>query len=160
MSCKPTKMAFFAFSITPMKSFRFLLVTVGSVLLINTFSFSQNQDIKIVIEGVKDAKGTIWVALFNSEEQFMKERFRSLKLTPQQGQVIGVFEDIPAGNYAITVMHDANNNKELDKNAIGIPQEGFGFSNNAMGRFGPPDYKKVVFEFPKQKEIAIKLRYM
>lgn len=127
---------------------------------ISTASFSQNQDIKIVIDNVRDADGTMWVALFNSEEQFLKERFRSLKLTAQKGQVVGAFENVPPGNYAISVLHDTNNNREVDKNAIGMPTEGVGFSNNVMGRFGPPDFKKASFEFPEQKEVVIKLKYM
>jgi len=120
----------------------------------------QNQNIRVVIGNVRDAEGTLWVALFNSEENFLNERFRSLKLTPNKGQVVGEFEDIPPGNYAISVLHDTNNNKIVDKNAFGMPTEGVGFSNNAMGRFGPPDYKNVVFEFPKESEIVINLKYM
>ena len=136
------------------------LLAVALFLLLSTPLPGQNQDIKVVIESVRDSEGTLWVALFNSEDQFLKERFRSLKLAPQKGKLAGVFENIPPGQYAISVLHDTNNNKVVDKNAIGIPVEGVGFSNNVMGRFGPPDYKKVVFEFPAQSEIVIKMKYM
>ena len=49
------------------------------------------------------------------------------------------------GTYAVKLFHDANDNGRLDTNWIGIPKERFGFSNNAMGRFGPPDFDAVRF---------------
>ena len=129
-------------------------------LLTASAFLTHGQEIKLTIENVKDEVGTLWVALYNSEDQFMKTRFQSLKLTPQKGQVVGVFQDVPPGIYAVSVIHDTNNNRELDKNAFGIPKEGFGFSNNAMGTFGPPDFKDTSFEYPDKKEIVIKLKYM
>jgi len=136
---------------------RWLIVT-GCFFII-TKTFAQEQNIKVIIENVKDEQGSILIALYNSEAHYMKERFRELKLAAHKGQVSGVIENVPAGTYAISVMHDANDNLQLDTNAMGIPIEGFGFSNNAMGMFGPPAYKKVVFDFPKQKEIVIKMKY-
>ena len=136
------------------------LFFISCIFLTVKNATGQSKNITVVIDNVKDAEGTLWVALFNNEEQFLKERFRSLKLTPKEGQVVGTFEDIPEGKYAISVLHDTNNNKVVDKNAIGMPTEGVGFSNNAMGRFGPPDYDKVAFDFPKHNEIKIKLKYM
>ena len=57
-------------------------------------------------------------------------------------------------------MHDTNDNKELDSNLFGMPKEGFGFSNDAMGMFGPPDFKKASFEHDGEKEVVIYLKYM
>ena len=42
--------------------------------------------------------------------------------------------------------HDENSNEELDTNFIGIPKEGFGFSNDAFGKFGPKKFKEWLFE--------------
>jgi len=123
-------------------------------------SFAQGQNLKVIIEDIKDDKGSILVALYNAEAKYMKERFRELKLVIKNGKAEGVFEKIPEGNYAISVMHDSNNNSQLDTNAIGIPTEGYGFSNNAAATFGPPDFKKAAFDFPKNKEMLIKLKYL
>ena len=40
------------------------------------------------------------------------------------------FKDLPPGTYAVQVMHDENENNKLDTNFLGIPTEGYGFSNN------------------------------
>lgn len=135
-----------------------ILLTLGLLPAISLIA--QGQEIKVSINNLKDDTGTIWVALHLPGEEYMKERFMWFKVPAQKGSVSGVFKDVPDGVYAISVMHDFNNNRELDKNAFGIPQEGFGFSNDAMGRFGPPAFKKAAFEVPKQKEITIKMRYM
>lgn len=53
------------------------------------------------------------------------------------------FSDVPPGIYGISVIHDRNDNGELDTNIFGIPGEGFAFGNNAMGMFGPPSFEKA-----------------
>ena len=45
----------------------------------------------------------------------------------------------------ITVMHDRNDNGELDANFVGMPTEPWAFSNNATGSFGPPGWEQVKF---------------
>ena len=40
------------------------------------------------------------------------------------------FPDLPPGRYAVMVMHDQNDNGKLDSNFMGMPIEGYGFSNN------------------------------
>jgi uncharacterized protein (DUF2141 family) len=135
-------------------------IILFSLLITCLTGFSQNEEIKVVIDNIRDDQGTIWVALHKPGEEFMKERYKWFQLPAKKGKLIGTFADVPPGTYGISVMHDANNNREVDKNAIGIPQEGVGFSNDAMGRFGPPDFKKVAFEVPKQKELVIRMKYM
>jgi MipA family protein len=50
---------------------------------------------------------------------------------------------LPAGNYAVTFFHDANDNGVLDRNAIGIPREPVAFSNNTRPRLGPPRFARM-----------------
>ena len=70
------------------------------------------------------------------------------------------FSDIKPGNYAVSVFHDENQNKDLDQGMLGKPKEGYGFSNNVMGLIGPPSFKKARFYVPDGKSsIAIKLKY-
>ena len=68
------------------------------------------------------------------------------------------FDDLPEGEYAISIFHDENNNNELDTNFLGIPKEGLGASNDARGHFGPPKYKDVKFYLKNgSKTITINL---
>lgn len=54
------------------------------------------------------------------------------------------FDNLPQGTYAMTALHDENGNGKLDT-FLGIPREGFAFSNNPRIGFGPPSYSKVRF---------------
>ena len=50
------------------------------------------------------------------------------------------FADLPSGTYAVSVMHDENGNGSLDSNFLGMPVEGYGFSND------PRVMRKATFE--------------
>ena len=127
--------------------------------LVNVNVFSQNHSMVVVIKNIKEPKGKVSVALFNRKDDFMGKSLVSQSTVAKTGEVQITFENVIPGDYAISVMHDANENNELDSNAFGIPKEGFGFSNDAMGRFGPPDFKDASFEHSAPKELVINLKY-
>ncbi|MFC0133351.1 hypothetical protein CR105_07295 [Massilia eurypsychrophila] len=103
-------------------------------------------DLTIHVDDVKAAGGTIQVALYNSADTFMKT-VAGLGKTAATGQAnMVVFKDLPAGEYAFALFHDANSNEKLDK--FGIPTEDYAFSNNALGKMGPPTYDSARFTLP------------
>ena len=64
------------------------------------------------------------------------------------------------GVYALAVYHDENNNHHFDRSLIGLPLEGYGFSNNASIFMGPPSFASVRFPVrPGDNRITIRLRY-
>jgi uncharacterized protein (DUF2141 family) len=97
---------------------------------------------------VASDEGVLVVALLDSAEQYAAgdEFFRSDPSVPiRDGKASVTFERVPYGTYAVKVFHDENSNGELDTNFVGFPTEGFGFSNDAMGSFGPPDFEDAAF---------------
>lgn len=122
---------------------------------------AQNQSLEIVVKNIKNDKGSILVGLSNVEKNFLKENFRGEKVKANGSEVTIIFKDLPVGDYAISVVHDEDENGEMDSNLFGIPKEGFGFGNDAMGMFGPPSFEKakISFQGTKKSEI-INLRYM
>ncbi|MBX7145913.1 MAG: DUF2141 domain-containing protein [Alphaproteobacteria bacterium] len=65
------------------------------------------------------------------------------------------FKNVPAGHYAVSLLHDINQNGMMDYNWVGIPIEGYGFSNNAKpSLLGPPSGKEAEFLINNQ-DIAI-----
>ena len=135
-------------------------VTLVAIILMSGTAFSQQTSMTVVVKNVKETKGQISVALFNKADDFMGKSLASKSTVAQNGEVQLIFENVTPGDYAISVMHDANENNELDSNAFGIPKEGFGFSNDAMGMFGPPSFEKAKFNFTGENKIAITLKYM
>jgi uncharacterized protein (DUF2141 family) len=130
------------------------------VALISTSAFPQTS-LEVNIRNVKDTKGTVRVGLFMNEKEFLKRADFGKVIKAQKGEVTVVFENLLPGDYAISVIHDANENGEIDSNVFGIPTEGFGFGNNAMGTFGPPsfDKAKVAVEKNGKESHAIDLKY-
>jgi uncharacterized protein (DUF2141 family) len=64
------------------------------------------------------------------------------------------------GTYALAVYHDANANRHIDRTAIGLPAEGFGFSNNPHVFLGMPAWRSVRLAVPKNDlHTSVKLRY-
>lgn len=117
--------------------------------------------IEVTVKNIKEAKGSIRVGLFNNEETFLEKPIEGKVVKATNGEVTVVFEGLPTGNYAISIIHDENDNGELDSNIMGIPKEGFAFGNNAMGMFGPPDFDKAKVSVNGQKvRQEITLKYM
>jgi uncharacterized protein (DUF2141 family) len=136
-----------------------ILLTAASIFFFECV-MAQQQTLTVQITNIKNDEGQIAVALYNSAKDFMKTRYQGKTTKAAKGEVEIVFENIPSGSYSLSVMHDANVNEKLDSNLFGIPKEGFGFSNNAMGTFGPPSFEKAKVEVSSTKSISIAMRYM
>ena len=84
--------------------------------------------------------GTVALVLFSSANTFGDLRDPAKLETYTLGESNNyVLTDIPAGEYALMVYYDENDNLEIDRNFIGIPTEPLGFSNNYRPK-GPPSY--------------------
>lgn len=118
------------------------------------------QDLEVEIKNVKNSKGVLMVGLFNSEKTFTKEIWKGNTPKAAEGNMKVVFKNIPAGDYAVSVFHDENGDGKLNANLIGIPKEGFGFSNDAMGKFGPPSFEKAKVVMPLKKTVIITMKYL
>lgn len=108
----------------------------------------------IEIENVKNNKGKVLVMLSNSEKDFLKKG-EGKTLAINNNKVIAVFENVVAGEYAFSFFHDKDNNGKLNTNFIGIPTEGYGFSNNAKGFMGPPSYEKSKFTISGNTKLVV-----
>jgi len=97
----------------------------------------------VTVDGIRETEGTIWIGLFTNEADFPHKAADGKVVAVKANTAHVVFENLKAGDYGLSIFHDANNNGKLDKNAFGIPKEGFGFGNNAMGTFGPPSFSKA-----------------
>ena len=53
--------------------------------------------------------------------------FRSIKIKPTGIKTIYQFDNLPAGNYAVAILADINDNGKMDMNLLGMPKEAFGF---------------------------------
>jgi uncharacterized protein (DUF2141 family) len=111
------------------------------LLLLISFR-SQAQDLTIEFSSNGDQNGDIFVLILDESEETVREIIQPYRGNPTLVRVTG----LKAGIYCFRAFHDVNGNGELDTSWIGLPTEPYGFSNNARGRFGPPDIEKQIFE--------------
>jgi uncharacterized protein (DUF2141 family) len=121
--------------------------------------FAQSQ-LEVIVTAIKNDRGTVRVGIFKDESTFLEKAAYGQVVKAQPGEVKVIF-DLPAGIYAISVIHDENENGGLDSGVFGIPKEGFGFGNDTMGSFGPPSFKKASIAVEKEKmSTTIRMRYL
>ena len=67
--------------------------------------------------------------------------------------------DLPPGVYGASVLHDENRNNQMDRNLAGIPQEGYGVTNNPKPACAAT-FGEATFTLPPEgKAMTISLQY-
>jgi uncharacterized protein (DUF2141 family) len=114
-------------------------------------------DLTVNITDVEQGKGHLMIGLYASQEDYKSGKASfSTKVKAVNGKEVAIFENIPDGEYAIKMYQDENDNNEMDFNMMGIPKEGYGFSNN-VGMFGAPEYTEAKFVVKENTAIEIDL---
>ena len=111
-------------------------------------------ELVVLVTGLRNGKGKLSVALFDRATGFPQEDARAVHRgsvdlagrTIPEGGIEIVLPGVEAGSYALVVLHDENGNGRLDRNFLGMPTEGYGVSNDARNRFGPPKFAEAVIE--------------
>ena len=139
-----------------MQSFNSQLFLVFLFTLIAPMLFGQEKSqLSIHVSNIKEAKGNIMIAVYESDETFLGKNVQTGFIVPvtQKGDLEFPVKDLPTGNYAISVYHDKNENQTLDSNLLSIPTEPYGFSNNAKVLFGPPSFESSKVEIKSGKQV-------
>jgi uncharacterized protein (DUF2141 family) len=140
---------------------RIYIFTIAMCFFAVNHTFAQT-NLEVTIRKIKEGKGTIRVGLFTNEKDFLNRATVGKVVKAKEGEVKVTFENLQPGDYAISVIHDENENGELDSNLVGLPKEGFAFGNNAMGMFGPPSFEKakIVIEKNEVESHSIDMKYL
>lgn len=113
------------------------------------------------ISGLETREGSVRIALYGDPSDFLDadRAIRKTSLPVEGDTTVWNLDVLPPGEYALSVFHDENDNRRLDKNPLGIPAEPYGFSNDARGAFGPPDWNAARFELaPGDNRLRIRVR--
>lgn len=119
-------------------------------------------DIELIITNAKSDKGLIQVLIFNKDNGFPEEQnkaFKALSLPVSSLSAKVTIENLPSGNYAISVFHDEDSDGKMKKNNLGMPLDRYGFSNNPTLFFGPPSFSKsavAIKDAPIKVEISLR----
>lgn len=121
----------------------------------------QGYTLTVIVEGVNNLDGNVGMLVFNSPKGWAEDRSVALKditVPAHEGTVTITVADLPAGEYALALVHDVNKNHKLDRNWIGEPKEQWGLSNNPHALIKTPSYKACTFELKGNQEIHIKMQ--
>ncbi|WP_263078957.1 DUF2141 domain-containing protein [Endozoicomonas sp. Mp262] len=133
------------------------LQTSLAFFLSNVVGTAFSYEIIFTVQNIRNNQGYLMAALHNQSNTFPGKggALIYIKAQAKKGVMKQKFLVETPGNYAISIFHDENNNGVLDKNLLGIPTEGYGFSNTAE-----PDFKKAVLHVNKETtEVTIDLKY-
>lgn len=127
-----------------------------SLFLLNTFLAQGQYSLVVEIEPLRNNKGKVLLELSDDNKNVI-DGFRG---EIKDNSCTIAIHDLNPGNYAFKYFHDENNDEKINTNMVGIPKEGYGFSNNASGKFGPPSFNKMIFEFKQTDTLKCIPTYM
>jgi len=141
-----------------------LIIGLSLVLLCGFAPTESNNKLTINFENIRNNDGKIFIFIYNYENQYPDNPYLYFEINKTKvanGELRYVVpEGLQEGQYAISVIDDENANEDLDL-FLGIPTEGYGFSNNVAPYFSMPDYTDLLFDFSDgKKAINLKLQYI
>ena len=103
-------------------------------------------NLTITVTGVPSTSGVLEVGLLENEKQFLGEsvEYKVIRVPATAGENKIILSNIPVGQYVVYSYHDANNNRELDENWRGAPEEAFGFSGTKKQILREPLFSELL----------------
>jgi uncharacterized protein (DUF2141 family) len=118
--------------------------------------------LQVHVTGFRDNNGTAGGVVFSSASGWPDNRAKAIVqggFPIADHQAVQSFQ-VPPGQYAVVVIHDENSNMKLDRNFLGIPKEGFGFSNNPRVILSAPSFQSAAAPVTcPATQLAIRLIY-
>jgi|APTNR8051073442_1049403.scaffolds.fasta_scaffold01985_15 uncharacterized protein (DUF2141 family) len=118
-------------------------------------NFADSYKLEINITKIKNNSGQVAIQILDERKKIVKQ-----ELVPiSDKRCVLAVKGLPKGKYAVQIFHDENKNGKMDFNLLGIPKEGYGFSNDARGFMSEPAFSKQLFNLDQDRAIQIKLSY-
>ena len=130
------------------------------LFIIYSFSFNTEKvDLRITVTNINTLKGSIELGIYNDAKSFLvkDKEYRTYSKSVTNDTIIFVLKDLVKGDYAISIYHDINSDKECNSNFIRMPIEPYGFSKNYKPRFSKPSFNDCKIEVNSNMSIMIKL---
>jgi uncharacterized protein (DUF2141 family) len=139
---------------------RLLGVTLAACALLPAAAAEADSgpSLSVPVSTVRSGNGRLYVALYDQNNWLKPGRFVALRLVKaHQGTVTANFSSVRPGRYSVAVFHDENNNGTVDRNLLGFPSEGFGFSRRSPMRI--PSFGETSFDIASSSTMPVMLRY-
>jgi uncharacterized protein (DUF2141 family) len=146
-----------------------LLLSVFGSIVIATDSeadVTKNLTSSLIVEvgGFNNQAGQVCASLFTNSQGFPNNRKNVVQRQCTKITSIPIaltFTNLKAGSYAVAVIHDLNGDSTLNRNDLGMPIEGYGFSRNPETQTGPPKYNdSAILVAGSNTNVQIQLKYL
>lgn len=145
----------------------FYIIFLSGLILSFTSSVqttkTPNGTLDIALSNIRNTDGYIYIFIYSYENQYPYEPYKHYKVKKSKvknGCLTARISELNLKNeYAITLIDDENDNEDLDR-WLGIPHEGYGFSNNVKPLFSLPDYDELLFDFSQSTKLNVKVQYV
>lgn len=138
------------------------------ILVMLLYSFSHSDEgthaLKIEVSDLRNTKGVVQFTLYNTKDAFpdeeYKKYYRKLVAEITNGFSTVTFENLPPGKYAVSILHDEDENGKIKKGLL-LPKEGIGVSNyESIGLLNRPEFAKAGIVLKSDTTIQINVIYM
>ena len=123
------------------------------------FSKTFAGELVINILNIEENTGSLHFAIYDNPEFFPKEEGKKIGFKKTLSEIVNnevIINDLEESKYAVAIYHDENDNNKFDT-IFAIPQEKFGFSNDAKIFFGPPSFDEASFYLKKNERLKIEI---
>jgi uncharacterized protein (DUF2141 family) len=109
-------------------------------------------DLVVTVEGVRNAAGNIRAGVFDSPASWLdgEKAIAGLDVKAVAPRTVLKFENLAPGTYAVAFYHDANENQKHDRNFLGVPVEGYGFTRDPTVVLSGPSFAECTIRVPEE----------
>lgn len=120
--------------------------TLISIGLASTLAApARAETLSVDLRAVRSSAGEVQLDLFGED----RHRVARKRVPARPGSLLIDFPGLRPGAYIVYVYHDENGNGRLDTGGLlGMPIEGYAFSNDAPIRMGPPSVREMTVRVP------------
>lgn len=146
-----------------------VILAIGACFMLYSFEeeeqVKRNAELSVLFDNIRSKDGKLHVFVYNYENQYPYNPYRNFEIDKSVVSDFGTLritlpENFDLGKYAVSILDDENENEDLDR-FMGLPIEGYGFSNNVSPTLSLPDYDDLLFDLNESKKtIHLTLQYL
>jgi uncharacterized protein (DUF2141 family) len=116
----------------------------------------------VQVNGVRSARGEVAITVYpDDKRRFLSRGGKLARVRVRAASTVRACFWLPPASYEVAVYHDANGNQDFDRTLVGLPAEGFGFSNDPETKIGLPPISAARFRLAAgEGSIAIQMKYL
>lgn len=116
----------------------------------------------VTVKSVHSSKGEVAITVYPGDPKlFLAPHAKLARVRLPAAPTVHACMDVPkAGDYAVAIYHDENGDHHFNRTFVGLPAEGYGFSNDAPTVAGLPTYNATKFTAHEGlNSLTITMRY-